>query len=421
MALILVGVNHRTAPVEVRERLSVSESRLGETTRSLQSIVGVTGAAVLSTCNRVEAIVSSRDEDVIEPIVQLLAGRANTTRDELEKHLYILRHGDVVQHLFRVASGLDSMIVGEPQIGGQVRKTFTSAQELGTLDPLLTQLYENTMRVSKKVRTDTGIGEHAVSVPYAAVELARKIFGDLHGLHVLLLGAGDMGELTAEHLHQQHVKQVFVANRNHARAAELAHRFDGSAVQFDQVEAHLTRCDIVIASTAAPHFVIEADHVTRALDARRRRSLFLIDLSVPRNIDPAVANVDGAYLYNVDDLQQVADANLGLRRQKAVEAEEIVAREVEGFRRRLVAQDAVPTIVELQQRLEAIRSTELEKCLRKLGPMTTEQRQSIELFSSQLVNKILHYPILQLKDVTQTEPQERESLRKTIRKIFGLR
>jgi glutamyl-tRNA reductase len=422
VSLILVGLNHRTAPVEVRERLSVSESRLGETTNALRGIDGVDGAAILSTCNRVEAIVSARDEDVIEPLVSWLGQQADTSRTELEKHLYVLRHADVVKHLFRVASGLDSMIVGEPQIHGQVRKTFSTAHELGALDTLLTQLYENTMRVAKKVRTDTGIGEHAVSVPYAAVELAKKIFGDLRGLQVLLLGAGEMGELTAEHLHQQQVKQVFVANRNHERAVELARLFDGSAIQFDEFDEHLQRCDIVIASTGAPHYLIEPEHVAVAIDARRhRKNLFLIDLAVPRNIHPDVSRVDGAYLYNVDDLQSVADANLGLRRQKAEEAELIVLREVDHFRKRLVAQDAVPTIVELQQRLETIRSSELEKCLRKVGPMTPEQRETIEMFSTQLVNKILHYPILQLKDASDAEPQERESLRNTIRKIFGLR
>jgi glutamyl-tRNA reductase len=214
--------------------------------------------------------------------------------------------------------------------------------------------------VAKKVRTETGIGENAVSVPYAAVELAKKIFGDLRGLHVLLLGTGEMGELTAEHLHAQQVKQVFVANRSYDRAVELAQRFGGAAVNFDAIDEHLTRCDIVIASTAAPHFIIEPHHVARALDSRRNRNLFLIDLSVPRNIDPAVAKIDGAYLYNVDDLQQVADANIEHRQARAFDAEQIVQREVEAFRRRLVAQDAVPTILELQQRLEDIRTAELE-------------------------------------------------------------
>ncbi|HEX8252639.1 MAG TPA: glutamyl-tRNA reductase [Thermoanaerobaculia bacterium] len=420
MPLILVGLNHRTAPVDVRERLSVMEKSLGDSTLSVRELEGVEGAALLSTCNRVEVIVSTRDEDVITTIVEWLADRASAARTELEKHLYIVRHGDVIKHLFRVASGLDSMIVGEPQIGGQVRAAFATAHELGTLDALLTQLYENTMRVAKKIRTETGIGEHAVSVPYAAVELAKKIFGDLRGLQVLLLGAGEMGELTAEHLAAQQVRQVFVANRSFDRAVELARRFGGGAVHFDAIDDHLATCDIVIASTAAPHYLVEAEHVSRALDTRKNRNLFLIDLSVPRNISPAVAEVDGAYLYNVDDLQQVADANLDRRQQKAAQAEQIVVREVDNFRKRLVAQDAVPTILELQQRLEAIRTAELEKCLRKMGPMTSEQRSAVETFSTQLVNKILHYPILQLKE-SSDEPQERESLRRTIRKIFGLR
>ena len=420
MPLILVGLNHRTAPVDVRERLSVSDHDLPQTTRSLRELDGVEGAAVLSTCNRVEVILSTRDEDVITTIVDWLSARASALRAELEKHLYVVRHGDVITHLFRVASGLDSMIVGEPQIGGQVKTAFLTAHELGTLDSLLTQLYENTLRVAKKVRTDTGIGEHAVSVPYAAVELARKIFGDLRGLQVLLLGAGEMGELTAEHLHAQQVRQVFVANRSYDRAVELATRFDGEAVHFDAIEEHLTQSDIVIASTAAPHYLVEPPHVHRALEVRRRRNLFLIDLSVPRNINPAVSKIDGAYLYNVDDLQQVADTNLDKRHQKASEAELIVVREVENFRKRLVAQDAVPTILELQQRLEAIRTAELEKALRRMGPITAEQRETVEVFSTQLVNKILHYPILQLKEASD-EPHERESLRRTIRKIFGLR
>ena len=276
--LVLVGLNHRTAPVDVRERLHIAEPRLPELLQSMRTLPNVDGAALLSTCNRVEAIVSARTEDVIESLVNWLADHAVTSRGELENHLYILRYGDVVKHLFRVASGLDSMILGEPQIGGQVRKAFQVAGDCQTLDTLLSQLFDNTMRVAKKVRTDTGIGEHAVSIPYAAVELAKKIFGALRGLQVLLLGAGDMGELTAEHLHEQEVKQVFVANRSHQRAIELAERFEGEAVQFESIEERLASCDIVIASTAAPHFVIEPAQVQKALAARRRKNLFLIDL-----------------------------------------------------------------------------------------------------------------------------------------------
>ena len=418
-ALLAIGLNHRTAPVHVRERLSCGEARLPELVESLRGMPGIDGAAMVSTCNRVEAYISARSEDIIEPVVNWLAELADADRAELEKHLYILRHGDVVKHLFRVASGLDSMIVGEPQIHGQVRAAFLASQQCGALDPLLTQVFDQTMRVAKKVRTDTGIGEHAVSVPYAAIELAKKIFGDLDGLQALLLGAGEIGELTAEHLAGSGVRQIFVANRAYERGVQLAERFGGEAIQFGAIEPFLATCDIVIASTAAPHFVIDRGQVERALATRKMKNLFLIDLSVPRNIDPAIANVDGAYLYNIDDLQLVAESNRELRMKKAQQAEEIVARELEGFRRRLAAQDAVPTIVELQQRLEEIRAAELEKCLRRVGPMTPEQRETIELMTAQLVNKILHYPILQLKEAD--ELQERESIRKTIRKIFGLR
>jgi len=332
----------------------------------------------------------------------------------------VLRYEDVIKHLFRVASGLDSMIVGEPQIGGQVRAAFLAAQHCDSLDGLLQRLFEETMRVAKRVRTDTGIGEHAVSVPYAAVELARKIFGDLRGLQVLLLGAGEISELTAEHFSGFGLKQIFVANRSQDRARELAKQFSGEAIYFEAIDPYLATCDIVIASTSAPHYVIEPAQVARAIGARKNRTLFLIDLSVPRNINPAVARMDGAYLYNIDDLQQVADSNRELRQQKAELAEAIVAREVENFRRRVVSHDAVPTILELQQRLESIRTAELEKCLRKLGPITAEQRDAIETLTTQMVNKILHYPILRLKDPA-AEPHERESLRETIRKIFGLR
>jgi glutamyl-tRNA reductase len=421
MPLIVVGVNHKTAPVELREQLSVTPGQLPSMVEELRGVGGIEGASILSTCNRVETIVSAASEDCIEPIVDWLTARGRATRGELEKHLYILRHGDVVKHLFRVAAGLDSMIVGEPQIHGQVRQAFQISAEQGALDGVLQQLFEQTMRVAKRVRTDTGIGEHAVSVPYAAVELAKKIFGDLSGLQVLLLGAGEIGELTAEHLATFGPKQIFVANRSHDRAEELARRFGGTAVRFDELEPQLATADIVIASTGAPHHVIDAGQVERALASRKRRNLFLIDLAVPRNIDPAIAKIDGAYLYNVDDLQHVADANRELRLRKAGEAEEIVEREVELFRRRLATQDAVPTIVELQDRLEAIRAAELEKCLRKLGPISAEQRSAIEMLTMQMVNKILHYPILQLKETVDEPPQERESIRRTIRKIFGLR
>ncbi|HVT44111.1 MAG TPA: glutamyl-tRNA reductase [Thermoanaerobaculia bacterium] len=422
MSLVLIGVNHKTAPVEVRERVSVSERESADILALVRGGEGVSGATILSTCNRVEILVSASHDDVVEPLVALLSSRAGLSAAEIERHLYVLRHADVIRHLFRVAAGLDSMIVGEPQIGGQVRSSYHQASYLETLDPTLQKLYETTLHVAKRIRSETGIGEHAVSVPFAAVELARKIFGDLAGLRVLVIGAGEMGEATAEYLQDGGLERVFVANRSFDRAVELASRFRGGAVRFDALEQQLASCDIVIASTAAPHFVITADQIARALESRRRRSIFLIDLAVPRNIDPAVASVDGAYLYNIDDLQQVVDANRDRRLQKAELAEEIVEREVELFLRRLMSQEVVPTIVELQGRLEEMRQAELERCLRKLGPISTEQRAAVESLSRGIINKVLHYPILRLKEsASNGEKSEGASVRETIRNIFGLR
>jgi glutamyl-tRNA reductase len=418
--LIVVGLNHRSAPVEIREKIHVASPALEEAISSLRALPGVEGATILSTCNRVEAIVSADSGYVSGAVIDWFCKRAGVDRENLDKHLYVLRQDAAVEHLFRVASGLDSMIVGEPQIGGQVRCAFHTARKVASFDRLLQQVFEHTLRVAKKVRSETGIGLHAVSIPYAAVELARKIFGDLTGLRVLLVGAGAMGELTAEHLHKQRVKQVIVANRSYDQAVVLAERFGGSAIQFDSLDEHLAECDIVIASTGAPHFVITPAQVTQAMHRRRTGGLFLIDLAVPRNIDPDVAAIERAYLYNVDDLRSVAEANAHTRLQEAKEAGQIITAEVAAFRKRLITEDAVPTIVELQKRADEIRSGELEKCLRKMGPITIGQREAIEMLTMQMTNKLLHHPIIHLRNASE-EPQERESVRRTIRKVFGLR
>jgi glutamyl-tRNA reductase len=422
MSLVLVGLNHKTAPVDVRERLSVQEGALPGELAAIRAMDGVQGVSIVSTCNRVEIVTSLGDDDAGSRIVEHVAARSGMRREAVEKHLYILRHGDVIRHLFRVTAGLDSMIVGEPQIAGQVRAAYQFAVEQGTLDPLLHKLYEQTLRVAKKIRTDTGIGEHAVSIPYAAVELAKKIFGELEGLRVLLVGAGKIGELTAQHLHGNGLREVVVANRAFEKGVELANRFGGTAIPFDEFPAALGQADIVVASTAAPHFVIRPDDVAAAVAQRKRRDLFLVDLSVPRNIDPEVGNVRGAYLYNIDDLREIADSNKEVRLRKAEAAEAIVDREVESFLHRIASQDAIPTILELQQRLEAIRAAELEKCLRKVGPVTPEQRAAIEMLSNGIINKVLHYPILRLKEsAAEPKPESGEAIRETIRKIFGLR
>ncbi len=423
MSLLLIGANHKTAPVKVRERMAISEGDAGAFLQMVRGVEGVGGAALLSTCNRVEMIVSGKVGDAAEDLVALLSSRAGIHRSEIEEHLYILRDGEVVRHLFRVASGLDSMIVGEPQIGGQVRSCYRLAQELKTLDSTLQKLFENTMRVAKKARTETSIGENAVSIPYAAVELAKKIFGDLAGLQVMVAGAGKMGALTAEHLHSFGLEKVLVANRAFEKAVELAKHFNGQPVPFEDLGAHLAECDIVVVSTAAPDYIIGPELVKKAMGTRRRRrDMFLIDLSVPRNIDPEVGSLDGAYLYNVDDLKDVADRNLELRLERAEEAESIIDREVAAFLRLLASQDVIPTIVELQGRLEEIRAAELEKCLRRMGPVTAEQREAVEAMTSAIVNKVLHYPIVRLREsAADHEAGTADLMRDTIRKIFGLK
>jgi glutamyl-tRNA reductase len=422
MSLVVIGLNHKTAPVDVRERLSVQQQDLPGELAAVRAMKGVDGAAIVSTCNRVEIVASLRDDEAASRIVEHVASRSGMPREAVEKHLYILRHGDVIRHLFRVASGLDSMIVGEPQIAGQVRQAYHTAVEQGTLDPILHKLYEQTLRIAKRIRTETGIGENAVSIPYAAVELAKKIFGELDGLRVLLVGAGKIGELTAQHLQGNGLREIVVANRAPERGLELATRFGGTAIPFEQFPAQLAHSDIVIASTAASHFVIRPNDVAAAVAQRRRRDLFFVDLSVPRNIDPDVGGIDGAYLYNIDDLREIADANKEVRLKKAEQAEAIVDREVESFLHRIASQEAIPTILELQQRLETIRAAELEKCLRKVGPVTPEQRAAIEMLSSGIINKVLHYPILRLKESTSDPKRESgEAIRETIRKIFGLR
>ncbi|HXI12217.1 MAG TPA: glutamyl-tRNA reductase [Thermoanaerobaculia bacterium] len=421
MALILVGMNHRTAPLELREQLSISETLTPEILARLQRLDGVRGASLLSTCNRVETVVSTDNEDVADGVVALLSDLSNAPREEVEKHVYVMRNRDVIRHLFRVASGLDSMVVGEPQIGGQVRSAFQQSNEASSLDPLLRTLFEHTLRVAKKVRSETGIGESAVSIPYAAVELARKIFGDLTGLQVLLLGAGEVGELTAQNLCGTGIGRLVIANRAYDKAVQLADKFQGEPIPYESVASSLDQFDIIVTSTNASHHVVTASDVSAATAGRRKQSLFFIDLSVPRNLDPEIGKLDGVYLYNIDDLQEIAESNLEKRQGKAALAEEIVEGEVDGFLRRQQAADAIPTIVELQSRLEEIRTGELDRCLRKLGPITTEQRAAIEMLSTSIINKVLHYPIVRLKESASEQPQDRETLRQTIRNIFGLR
>jgi glutamyl-tRNA reductase len=317
--------------------------------------------------------------------------------DFLRPHLYLREDREAVRHLFRVASSLDSMVVGEPQILGQMKAAYAEAKAHGALAGLLDTVVTRAFSVAKRVRSETDIGRSGVSVSFVAVELAKEIFGSLAGKRVLLIGAGKMSELAARYLHRSGAEQIFVTNRTHDRAVEMAKLFQGSIVDYDKFIARLPEIDIVIASSGAPHYIVRKDDMKRVIDARRNRPMFLIDIAVPRNIEPAVNDLDNVFLYDIDDLQKVVEANRRERRKQAEEAEEIIDQEVERTVSRLQAREVAPTIVGLQERLEELRQAEIERVRGKLGPLTPRQEEALESLTRGLIGKIAHAPIAELR------------------------
>jgi glutamyl-tRNA reductase len=398
MKLSLTGLNHKTAPVEIRERLAFDERSLGEAFRELRTRNGFHEALVLSTCNRVEVTVAAEeDADAEAEVTEFLCRFRGVAPELVRPHLYHFRDREAIHHLFRVAASLDSMVVGEPQILGQLKAAFALAKAHGAAGGFLETVLTRAFSVAKRVRTETEIGRSAVSVSFAAVELAREIFGSLDGRKVLLIGAGKMSELAARHLHRSGANQIFVTNRSHDRAAQMAELFRGSVVAYDQYVARLAEIDIVIASSAAPHYVLKKEDVRRALEARRNRPMFLIDIAVPRNIDPAVNELESAFLYDIDDLQKVVDSNRQGRLKHAEQAEQIIAEEVDRMMARLKAREVAPTIVRLQEQLEALRIGEIERLRSRLGPLTPEQAQAVDALTKAIVAKIAHAPIAELR------------------------
>lgn len=398
MSIVVVGLNHTTAPVEVREKLSFPEAALPDALRKLISHDGVRECLILSTCNRVEIYASVLNSgDGAEQVKRFISGYHGLSRDVLETSLYVRPDAEGVRHVFRVASSLDSLVVGEPQILGQLKDAFDAALKAKTTSTVLNKLLKKAISVAKRVRTETRLAEGAVNISFAAVELARKIFGTLEEKTVMLLGAGEMAELAARHLLNNGVSTIMVANRTFERAVELATEFKGSAVRFEDFPVEMVMADILICSTGAPHFVVTLDMVNKAMKLRRHKPIFLIDISVPRNIDPAVDRIDSAYLYNVDDLQGVVDTNVQGRQQEAERAEGIVTQEVETYLQWERSLDAVPTIVDLREKVEEIRKRELEKTLCQLNGITDEQRRAVDALSSAIVNKIVHAPMVVLK------------------------
>jgi glutamyl-tRNA reductase len=412
----LIGVNHVSAPVEVRERLVVPESEVPNALRKLAQHPGVEEAMILSTCNRVEILTSTSNGAI--NLRAFLQDYFPIKIAEYDKHLYELREQEAVRHLFRVASSLDSMIVGEPQILGQVKEAYASARALGAVHSQLDQLLTRAFAVAKRVRTETAIGSSAVSVASVAVELAKKIFGSLHGKHVYLVGAGKMSELAARHLLANGAVSIFVANRTYDRAVQLAEKFSGEAIQFSQLYDTCDRADIVITSTGAPHAIFRREHGELFLSRRKNRPMFFIDIAVPRNVDPELNKLDGIFVYDIDDLQQAVVSHVADRTKEAERAEAIIDVEVQRFQERLQTLNVVPTIVSLHDHLETIRQAEIDRVRGRLGPLTADQEMVIESLTKGIVNKIMHTPIHTLK--TAARESEATTVIDVVKRLFNL-
>lgn len=415
MRLQLVGVNHKTAPVEVREQLAVPEWRLEEATRKLLEHPGVAECVVFSTCNRVEFVVVSED---IPDLYSFIHDYLLTDVSGLREHLYEYSGDDVVRHVFRVAASLDSMIVGEPQILGQVKHSYAIGKAVGSVHSNLDALLSRALSVAKRVRTETAIGSSVVSVASVAVELAKKIFGSLQGRNVYVVGAGKMSELAARHLRSHGAGTIFVSNRTHERALQMAEKLGGSAIHFDQLYSTADQADIVITSTGAPHAIFRREHGEMFMHRRKNRPMFFIDIAVPRDVDAQMSHVDGIFVYDIDDLQQVVEANVSDRGREAERAERVIEEEVARFQRRMQSLDAVPTIVALQQRVEQIRQSELDRLRGRLGKLSPEQESAIDNLTRSIVNKILHGPISTLKSFGGSD--QLASTAELLRGLFGI-
>ncbi|MEW6266381.1 MAG: glutamyl-tRNA reductase [Thermodesulfobacteriota bacterium] len=397
MSILLVGLNHLTAPVAIREKLALDSCGLEASYRDIKK-PSLRESFLLSTCNRVEVLaVSDSPPQAIQDIEDFLASRHGLARRDFEDHLYVYEGADAVRHLFRVASSLDSMVMGEPQILGQLKEAFRQAVNQRATGAVLNKLLHKSFSVAKRVRTETGIASHAVSISYAAVELARKIFGRLDDKKVLLVGAGEMAELAAEHILSHGAAGIVVANRTLERAVKLAQRFQGRAAVLEELPALLIETDIVIASTGAPEVVVPAAMVKSVLRPRRHRPLFFVDIAVPRDVDPDVNRLENVYLYDIDDLKTVVEENREARQEEAFRAERIVAEETISFQAWLETLDTFPTIVALRNKAEELRRMELKRTLSRLGTMTPEQREALEVMTRALTQKLIHDPILFIK------------------------
>ena len=399
--IYLIGLNHRTAAVEVRERFALSQHCAPECW-AVPCGDGIAECLILSTCNRVE-IVACGAGDVTGAVLHHWAGTRGHGADDLRPYVYAHKGEEAVRHLFTVASSLDSMVLGEPQILGQLKDAYRKAVDNKSTGIILNRLLHKAFSVAKRVRSETAVASSAVSISYAAVELAKRIFGDMQEHSAMLIGAGEMAELAAAHLLQAGVKNILVANRTFARGKELAEQFKGEAIAFESLIDRLADVDIIITSTGSPEAIIRAKDINAILRKRKHRPMFFIDIAVPRDIDPDVNGLDNVYLYDIDDLKEVVEENLAGRRDEAVKAANIVDEEVAIFARWIKSLDVQPTIVHLIQRAERIAGDELARTIKRLGTVDDETRQALEAMTSALIRKLNHAPIDFLKRGTMAE------------------
>lgn len=419
ITILDIGMNHETAPVELRECIAREPENASIALASMREFPSIREGFFLSTCNRVEALcITEQPKEAREAVIALLSRLGNVPEDNFLSSLFDFKDRDAIRHIFRVASSLDSMVVGEPQILGQIKEAYYEATREKTSGVILNRLLHKAFHVAKRVRTETGVSDAAVSISYAAVELAKKIFYDLEGKKVLLIGAGEMAELAAKHLIAQGVSAISVANRTFERAVQVAETFKGNPVSFEEIMSQLLEVDIVISSTASTEYIILHDAVKGSMKKRRNRPLFFIDIAVPRDVEPRVNDLDNVYVYDIDDLKGVIDVNMAQRQQEAVKAERIVEEEVIKFEKWLKTLAVVPTIISLKEKAETIRQAEIKKSLTGLRELTPAQLKQVENLTASITEKIINDPILVLK--RKADRPTRDIYIDMMRKLFKL-
>ncbi|MBP1716018.1 MAG: glutamyl-tRNA reductase [Deltaproteobacteria bacterium] len=420
MEIILIGLSHKTAPVEIRERFCLTRDGVVESLDRMRGISGIREGVVLSTCNRLEilAVTQEGGESEEAGLRALLAEMGQMGTEELAPHLYVHKSEGAIEHLFRVASSLDSMVLGEPQILGQLKGAYGQAAGCKFTGLILNKLLHRSFFVAKRVRTETRIANQAVSVSFAAVELAKKILGELEDKRVLIVGAGEMSELAAQHLISQGVKEILVTNRTFSRAAELAKEFNGKAIPFEEFHRQLPNMDIILSSTGSSQYIIRREELTSVIRMRKNRPMFFIDIAVPRDIDPKINEMDNVYVYDIDDLEGIVEVNKGERKKEVTKAQGIIAEGVKSFNQWQRGLEVVPTILALREQAEDVRRRELTKTLSLMKNSSEEDRRLLEVLTTSVVNKILHGPISMLKH--QEERGHGKLYTDMIRKIFRL-